>query len=552
MSDDDRRPADEHHREPVRPPASEPIRQWIRRVPAIVWWITALHLSVLVGYSVLFPTYRSPDEPLHVDLAHLFSEELQYPAWDDRNTGSGIQRSLGWMEFHSLSQNLTAEEAPPKDQRPAIEDLENPPISTGLNQQPQHPPLYYVLAGGTERIAETITGDHRPDFQLETWFYRMVSVLFVAPLPLIVWRLSTTLALPTGIGVAATLVPLAIPQYLHIGSSANNDTLAFVLFWLVTPVAVRMAGGQLALRTAALAGLLIGLGLLTKVYAFLAAAWVMGALGLALLRLGRSALRAVMSAAAVFGAVALAVGGWWWVRNLVLYGEAKPSVYRRIVGDVADPQPDALLWIRRWARSSTQAFWGDFGWFDVAISGTVVAIATGIVLACLVLLCVRRDRVAGVPVGTRLLLAAPVLLLTVGHFGWGLRNHLESGRYGAFQGRYWFGALAAVSVVVAWSFGSLMRKRLHLVPLIALVGVIIMQTVAFFTVTDFYWGPPDGSLLDRVRAMVAWAPMQGELLAVGGALGAVAAIGAVSSVGLLALRPQSSSPDADALATPDR
>jgi hypothetical protein len=42
-----------------------------------------------LAYSILVPTYRAPDEPLHVDLAHHVSEELDYPAWDERDTGSG-------------------------------------------------------------------------------------------------------------------------------------------------------------------------------------------------------------------------------------------------------------------------------------------------------------------------------------------------------------------------------------------------------------------------------------------------------------------------------
>lgn len=66
-----------------------PVQHVIRRMPAIVWTVTALHVTAFLAYSILVPTYRAPDEPLHVDLAHDVSEELDYPAWDERDTGSG-------------------------------------------------------------------------------------------------------------------------------------------------------------------------------------------------------------------------------------------------------------------------------------------------------------------------------------------------------------------------------------------------------------------------------------------------------------------------------
>ena len=101
---------------------------------------------MLLAYSLLAPTYRAPDEPLHVDLAHLFAEDLQYPAWDDRDTGSGILRSLNHSGFHTGSKHLDAGDAAPRGDRPSLDELEVPERPRSINQLPQHPPLYYLIA----------------------------------------------------------------------------------------------------------------------------------------------------------------------------------------------------------------------------------------------------------------------------------------------------------------------------------------------------------------------------------------------------------------------
>jgi small subunit ribosomal protein S36 len=529
--------------EPTSGPARRPATilrrplQAARRVPRVIWWVTALHLTFLGAYSILLPTYRAPDEPLHVDLAHLFSEELRYPAWDERDTGPGIQRSLGWIRFGSRSQHLTADEAPPKGDRPAIEDLEDPAGESGINQLPQHPPLYYVLTGSAAWAAESLFGDPIGDFQFETWFYRLISIAFVAPLPLIIWRTSRLLGLPEPVGVAATLIPLAVPQYLHIASSVNNDSLQLLLIWLLTPVVIRLADGNLGPRLVVLAGALTGLGLLTKGFALIMPLWVAGALVVAWRRTGRAGLPRVVRAGALFGLVSLAVGGWWWVRNLVLYRHPLPSRYSEIAPPIPDAPTDSLEFVGTWAYRTTVRFWGSFGWFDVSIPGYVVALASAICLAALAVACCRRDVVAGTSPGNRLLLAAPFLLLVAVQFGKAFQSYLDSGRMPGLQGRYWFGALAGLAVMVALGLANVLRRHLQVLPLAVLGGVVVMQTVGVSTILGFYWGAPGSSLPDRLRAVVAWAPVPGELIGAVAVVGGIVAVAAGAQVAAMAFKP---------------
>jgi small subunit ribosomal protein S36 len=179
-----------------------------RRVPVVLWWIGALHVTLLLLYSVLLPTFRAPDEPQHVDLSHVFAEDFRYPAWDERDTGSGILNALRIVHFGSRSQRLEWSEAPHKDDRPSFDELDEQPRRRPINQLSQHPPLYYAVSGTLERAIEVVTGDPIGAFDVEVWFYRLVSIVMVAPLPFVVWAVGRRVGLPKPVAIAATLIPL--------------------------------------------------------------------------------------------------------------------------------------------------------------------------------------------------------------------------------------------------------------------------------------------------------------------------------------------------------
>lgn len=504
-----------------------------RRVPLAVWWITALYLLVLLAYSILFPTFRAPDEPQHVDLARYVSEELSYPAWDERNLSPGVARTFDDVRFSERSAHLTAAQAVPKNERPSFDDLEDPPGRTGLNQMPQHPPLYYVVAGLSERAAEAVIGD--PSYDLETWIYRVVSILCVAPLPLIIWHIASRLGVPRPVGIAATLVPLTIPQLTHIGSAVNNDNLLMLLVWMLAPVVLRIGTGDIARRTMVLAGVLSGLALLTKGFALVVPLWIMAGLLVVLGREGKDRLRPIVSAGAIYAAVTMAVGGWWWVRNLVLYQQLAPSRYDEYIPPADNVDVQIGSFVRLWAYRTNRRFWGEFGWFDVALPTLAFGVATVLVVVAVVAAFVRRDRVAGTAIGDRVLLLVPIGLFVGQQFALALRAYLSTGHLPGMQGRYWFGALAPLAVLVALGLANLVPRFVRILPSATLIGVMAIQAIALQTILNFYWDVPGRSLASRLRAVVAWAPLPGELIAVGAALALVVGAGTLFQAAQVAL-----------------
>lgn len=507
--------------------------------PRLVWWITALHVAVLTAYSMLLPTYQAPDEPQHTDLAHMVSEDLRYPPWDGRDLDPGIVRSQEIMRFDQRSHALTVDEAFPKDEVPSLDDLsdfdgETELAETPLNYMPQHPPLYYSLIGGAGWVVRQVTGGSLGGFVFENWFYRFASLLFVAPLPLIIWRVARRLRLPQTVGVAATLFPLAVPQLLHNGSAVNNDSLLLLLFWLLTLVVLRLASGDLAPRVALMAGALTGLAMLTKGFALVLPLWVLAALVVAVRRGGRACRGDAMRAGFIYGVTSLAVGGWWWVRNIVVYGNLQPSRFRELYPGPEDSSIQLGTWLREWVIT-TRRFWGDFGWYFVAqIPDEVIILVSVVCLVALAFACRRADPVAHARLGDRLLLATPLVGLIVLQGAISLRGHLTNGRIGGMQGRYWFGAMAALAVVVALGFAGVLRtqRRYRWLPLGMLASAAVLHLLAVHSILQFYWGHPRASLVQRVQAMVAWAPLPGPVLALLAAVGAVPTLMVV--IGLIA------------------
>lgn len=504
-----------------------------------MWWITALHVAVLLAYSTLLPTYQAPDEPQHTDLAHMVSEDLRYPPWDGRELDPGIVRSQEIVRFDQRSHALTVDEAFPKDEVPSLDDLSDPdgatePTETPLNYMPQHPPLYYSLVGGAGWVVRQVTGGSLGGFVFENWFYRFASLLFLAPLPLIVWRVARRLRLPRPVGLAATLFPLAVPQLFHNGSAVNNDSLLLLLFWLLTLVVLRLASGELTSRVALMAGVLTGLAMLTKGFALVLPLWVLAALIVAVKRGGRERRGEAVRAGLLYGATSLVIGGWWWVRNLVVYGKLQPSRFHELYPGPEDSSVRLGEWLREWAIT-TRRFWGDFGWYFVAqIPDEVIVLVSIVCLVALVFACRRTDTVAHAPRGDRLLLVAPLIGLILLQGAISLRGHLTSGRIGGMQGRYWFGAMAALAVVVALGLASLLRseRRWRWLPPGILASAAVLHLLAIHSILQFYWGGPQASLVQRVQAIVAWAPLPGPVLAVVALVGAVPAVMVV--IGLVA------------------
>ena len=468
-----------------------------RSIPRVVWLITALHGIVLVLYALLFPPFRGPDEHLHIDLAFAVERDLRYPAFDELRVAQPVLRSLDLVRWAERSKDLLAEEAPPRGGRPSFSELG--PWQPGLerNQLPQHPPLYYgLMAGGAAASGATAGGPEAPPFDDAVLGLRLLNVLLVLPLPVVAFLAARALGGPPVLGITAALLPLTVPQLSHIGSVVNNDNLLTLLIGALTVLLALVARGRLTWGITMAVGLVAGAALFTKGFALFVPVWIL----VVFLIGGRRRLWRAAGRAGVALAIAVAAGGWWWIRNLAVYGTLQPGIK---LLPPAEPgfTPDVLFLARRFAAWLPERFWGWFGWFDVRIPTAVVVVATTVLLAAVAVGILRRRRD---PTLVALLFPAGALLLLTMRLSYG--GYASTGQTPAIQGRYLFPALAGMAAVAAAGMVSVRRSWAPWIPAATLVAAGAMHLVAVRTILPAYWGPPGGDVPSRIEALTAWAP----------------------------------------------
>lgn len=181
----------------------------------------------------------------------------------------------------------------------------------GVGYEAHQPPLYYFLAA---LLYHLVGGAGKG--------VRLLSTLASAGVVWLVW-LTLRRLLPhrpevalTGMGFVAFL-----PMHIAIGSAVGNDALTNLLFasvlYLLTPHPNPLHKGA---REYVILGVLVGLALLTKATAILLLPVVV--LGLLLKRRLEGASWAQFArATGVALGIALLIGGWWFIRNALLYDD---------------------------------------------------------------------------------------------------------------------------------------------------------------------------------------------------------------------------------------
>lgn len=507
----------------------------MRRAPIAVWLLVGLHGLMLLCWSVLTPQFHAPDEPNHAE-AVMRLETGQ--GW------GGIGRTfLGYEGIGAIKQSpygtparpynldgrqIRQADVVPRDARPDWADVDADVVWTGarpIQQLVQHPPGYYWLAAG----AVALTGGEDQPWDRAVGVMRVLSAILVAPLPLFAWAATFRLSGDRRAALGAAVVPLAIPQLTHIGGSVNNDNLLVCAGGLVAVGLACVLRGDRSLRTAVFVGVTLGVALFSKslalallpvvLLAYLVP-WVYerrrvpDALSEAPMRadapVGRSriGLATVLRPLVVVGALAFAIGGWWYAINLARYGAIQPSVPGfppgKFLGD------DDALFFDYATRVVLLRYWGNFGWFETILPWTFVYTAFVAVSVLLLIGLVRAAR----PRGLRwalLVMLAPTAGTYVLMVKTALGVYLRTGYYSALSGRYLFVGVVGVAVVVGLGAAGVPKVR-RWSPLVLLLGAGVMQFGAIRVVTRRWWEPPGGTLRQAWGALSSWSPWSPRLV----------------------------------------
>ncbi len=446
-----------------------------------------VYLALAVTYSFVFPLGQAPDEPAHFQYVLFLAQRARLPDFY-RDPQAGYESYQAPL-YYTLSAAIGKL---PLSLAGGAESASSPPAASGVRSDA--PPSQGVPAVGgaaAKLVAEETHEAARealrstaglPPAQRTAWHTaRLVSVLFGAlgiwlayAIVHVVFPGRPHLAALVAAGIAAQ------PMYVHITSSVGNDaaTVAVVGAALLLVLLILREGP--APHRVALLGLVLGLGMLTKdsalitlPVALLALVWAVGKrykpepspsfivnLGRWLVALRWA--RLLRSAGLMLG-VALVVGGWWYVRNTVLYG--KPVHYpvnvdKRLPWDIYLLYPQ-FLWptLRAAARMTFRNFWATFGWTNVAIWPPAYDILLALSLVPALgwiglIVDSARGRLGWTVFQRRAfwLLVSALALMMIGVLRYVLFIHFGGGS----QGRYYFPVLPSLGMLAALGIDRLL------------------------------------------------------------------------------------------------
>lgn len=154
------------------------------------------------------------------------------------------------------------------------------------------------------------------------------------------------------------------PMYLFIGGAVNNDNLLVLIVALISWLLVQTVKTGIRVARSLWIGLLCGLALLTK----LTGLYVLPVVAVVYLAVAwhRRQRRALAYGGALVTLLTLMLAGWWFARNLALYGELTSI---RLTLRTWHARPEGLDWSTALFElpNAETSFWGRFGYGNVPI-----------------------------------------------------------------------------------------------------------------------------------------------------------------------------------------
>ncbi len=470
--------------------------------------ILILFLGLGVVYSVVVPIFEKPDELYHYFVIQHLLEHRSLPVQDGSDETLWAQEASQPPLYYALAA-LAASWIDTSDARELV--WLNPQRNMG---HPGDPGNKNVVVH-TDREQWPYRGT-----TLAVHIARWLALLFGAGTVWATYHLVRHIfpARPA-LALGATAVNAFIPQFLFISSSASNDSLLALLAALTLLILVRMLNAQITgdepgsqcghlPRCLLLLGFILGLAALTK----LSGVALLGLSGLALAWIAwrRRSWRYLLTSGLVVGGLAAAIAGWWYARNVRLYGDITGlSAMLQVVGSREDFAANlSSLWGE--IVGVRASFWGLFGWFSLPLPQSVYGVLdglSGLAVTGLVIWFLRR-RQAGRREGGEAVWAVGLSLIWVmAVIGLLIRwTALTPGS----QGRLLFPALPAIvlALAVGWS-AWLPRRWRDAIPLAVAVGLLALSAaVPWWIIGPAYARPallsPDNLPADLPRLEVTF------------------------------------------------
>lgn len=455
--------------------------------------ILVLFLGVSTLYNVTTPIYEAPDELEHTAFVVWLADGQGLPMVDTDDLGpwgqEGAQPPLYYWVMATLVGKL------PHHDASNLAEV-NPYAGIGDPQRPDN----------KNRVLHDMAQESWPysDRVLFPHLVRAISTLMAVGTLLGLYRLGRMI-FPDRPGVALGMVGLVafMPQFLFLSASVNNDNLVILIStWvLVFLTSWLRAPGLPGWPSLAGLGVLLGLGALAKYSGLLL--WLLVALVMAWLAWRRKGIRWLLTAGLIVFGSALVLSGWWFVGNLLLYGDLSAlNVHLEIMGTRRELPTDLAAAMREF-RGFRYSFWGLFGWFNILAPDPfywIMDALTALGLVGLVFFGVRSfRRLPGWTQQALVMLLVWLSLVLIGILRWTTMTP-------ASQGRLLYPALGGLALFLVVGWAELLPSRLRRpVGVAALVIWLVWAVLCPFLVIK-----PAYALPERVNSLdeLAFAPSE--------------------------------------------
>ncbi len=466
----------------------------MKRIPVVLLIIYSILAAI---YSIVTPIFEAPDESYHFEFIQHLAYTPELPVQDPKVKTPWFQEGGQPPLYYGLMAPIV---------RLTTSQYEPYPLATN-----PHAKIGYGAADINHNVyvhsvAETFPWQGVP---LSVHLIRLLNIVFGACTVYAVYR-TARLALPgkPGIAILAMALVALNPIFLFISGSINNDNpvtlLSVLAIWLMLLIVQR----GFTMQRVALLSLVMALAVLSKVSGMLLYGTA-GALLLLLLVKQRISFRQALIAGTLFIVAFAVVVGWWFFRNLRLYGD--PTAMQSLLAFMEtrhDPYTFGVMLSEM--DGLRYSSWALFGWFNVLGPLwfiTLMDVFTGLALVGGIVWGVRHIRLRNFepfyPIG---LLGLHFVIVFVAFIQW---NRL----IWATTGRLLYPAIASMSILIALGWYSLVEGRKSLRPLAA-IPVVILLVVAlllpFTTIAPAYAPPSPVSALpaDAIPADVTFEKIQ--------------------------------------------
>lgn len=504
----------------IAPPDSAP-RQSPRWSAFRAWPIYRQYIAVLLivfiakqAFNVIvFPPFTGHDEVAHYAYIRTVADEHRVPiipeldawraSWQNRTPPPGdylpedlykkySRHALDWC---CVDDSRFAEHPAPGMSLPNPEDPQHPLLfPNGWQYAANHPPLYYAVM--TPLYAAT------KSFSIETQQYaiRAAAIPF-GVLTILFTYLMAGLAFPRDrlmMSVAPTFVAFQT-QVSYESAMINNDIVLIAMFTFLLYLLVRGVHHGFTLQSSAVVGLSLGLGLLTKASMLSAVPLVIIAI---VFSVGVRHVRRWITLGAVSAGVMALISWPWYAFLYRTYGnwdgleQIKALQYRWTYQFTDSPSILDQLWNRGFAEARWKETWGEFGWRRIHLDNWLL-VAIGIpllimaVVALIALLTATVRRLSFTPSGKAMLGRGQVLslwmLVAACIVAYGAMLQFGT-TFELTQARYYFNAVGAVAILLAFGLRQLVPPRYHSPAIVTFLLFMASINVLIYTQSVLpYW-----------------------------------------------------------------